>query len=391
MKKKNLYNFLIQLAILFCLFTSVIQAQQIVVDEHNNSLAWKFKTSNFVYASPVLKGDTIFVGSLDSTFYALNAKNGSKHWEYKLPGEVRSTAAISEKKILFESENILYALNFQGELQWKVDLFKESLQNQIDPWDIFHSSPIIHQENVYIGTENGLILGFRIHDGKEVFHCQTENKDIIRTTPAISNNSIFFGDWKGVVYAYSLENAEELWQYDTKQDTVYKWKNAIQASPVISGHSIYFAGRSSRLYSLNTDNGTKNWVHVSPTNQWLCGGVILKDEFIYLGSSDQRLFQAFEAISGELQWQTTVDCRSWGTPCVNDNTIYIGSNSFYAIDKKNGEIKSQVQFDKFHQDIQMGKYTDRRANIHSSPVLYDNKVIFGSDDGYVYALDLSKI
>ena len=39
----------------------------------------------------------------------------------------------------------------------------------------------------------------------------------------------------------------------------------------------------------------------------------------------------------------------------------------------------------------MGKYIDQRANIHSSPVLYDNIVIFGSDDGYVYALNLSKI
>jgi len=85
------------------------------------------------------------------------------------------------------------------------------------------------------------------------------------------------------------------------------------------------------------------------------------------------------------------NCRTWGTPCINNDIIYIGSNSFYAIDKNNGKIKSQVKFVNFHQDIMMGKYIDSRANIHSSPVLYDNKVIFGSDNGFVYALDLTKI
>lgn len=387
MIKKIVYTYLIQFVLFSGLFTSKLQSQQIIPNQYNNLIAWKFKTSNHVYASPTMKGDTIFIGSLDSSFYALDANTGSKYWEYKLPCEVRSTAAISEDLVLFESGNVLYALNLEGKLHWKVDLYTDSLQNQIDPWDIFHSSPVTQDENVYIGTENGLVLGFRIQDGKEVFRCQTKNKAIIRATPAISENSIYFGDWEGVMYAYSLKSAKELWQYDTKQDTIYKWwKNAIQAAPVISGNSIYFAGRSSRLYSLNTENGTRNWVHISPTNQWLIGGIKVKDSLIYLGSSDQKLFQSFKLNSGELQWQAKVDCRTWGTPYINGNKIYVISNSFYVFNKQTGKIESQIPFDKYHQDIKMGKYIDKRSNVHSSPILHENKVIFGADDGYIYAL-----
>lgn len=386
MKRKIVRIYLTQFVLFGCLFTSPLQSQQVLTHKYNDVLAWKFKTDSRVYASPTIKGETIFIGSLDSSFYALDANTGSKYWVYKLPNEVRSTAAIAKDLVLFECGNVLYALNLKGKLQWKVNLFTDSVHNEIDPWDMFHSSPVVHGNNVYIGTENGLVLGFKIEDGKEVFRCQTKTKDIIRTTPVISENTIFFGDWEGVLYAYSLKNAEELWEYDTKKDVIYGWKNSVQAAPVINGSSIYFAGRSSRLYSLNKKNGTRNWMYASPTDQWLIGGLKIKDNFIYLGSSDQCLFKSFQLSSGELQWQAKVDCRTWGTPYISDNIIYTLSNSFYALDSETGEIKSQVSFDKYHQDVKMGEYVDKRANVHSSPVLYKNKVIFGSDDGYVYAL-----
>ena len=110
-----------------------------------------------------------------------------------------------------------------------------------------------------------------------------------------------------------------------------------------------------------------------------------------MGSSDQRLFQSFKLASGKLQWQTKVDCRTWGAPYINDNKTYVLSNSFYVLNSHTGKIELQIPFDKYYQDIKMGKYIDKRANVHSSPVLYHSIVIFGSDDGYIYALDLSKI
>lgn len=387
MKKKFISIYFIPFVLFSGLFTLTLQS----AFNYNELVTWKFKTGAMVYASPTIKGDTIFVGSLDSTFYAINANTGLKYWEYKLPGEVRSTAVFAKGLIIFESANVLYALKQDGKLAWKTDLFTGRLHNQIDPWDLFHSSPAIHNGNVYIGTENGLVLGFRIQDGKEIFRCQTQNKDIIRTTPVILKNSIFFGDWEGVLYAYNLQSAEKLWQYATMKDTIYAWKNAMQAAPVISGNSIYFAGRSSRLYSLNAETGARNWIYVSPTNQWLIGGIKIKGNQIYLGSSDQRLFQSFNLTSGELHWKTQVDGRVWGTPTFNNHKIYVISNSLYVLNSQTGEIESQVHFDKYHQDIKMGKYIDRRANVHSSPVLYDDKIIYGSDDGYIYALDISKL
>jgi len=177
------------------------------------------------------------------------------------------------------------------------------------------------------------------------------------------------------------------WEYDTKKDVTYRWKNSIQTSPLIYKNAVIFGGRSSRLYSLNAKTGEKNWIYTSPTDQWLLGGPTISDGVIYIGSSDQYLFQAFNVSTGKLIWKTKLNCRIWGTAIVSGENVYIGSNSFYSIDKENGEIKTELKFEKANKDIKYGEYIDKRANIHSSPVLSNDIIFFGSDDGNIYAVE----
>ena len=109
---------------------------------------------------------------------------------------------------------------------------------------------------------------------------------------------------------------------------------------------------------------------------------------VLFGSSDQKLFNAIDIKTGQIKWQTKVDCRTWGKPTINDGKVYIGSNSLYEIELTTGKILRQFTFKKVHKDKKYGKYIDRTANIHSSPVIYENKVIFGSDDSFIYAIKL---
>ena len=221
-----------------------------------------------------------------------------------------------------------------------------------------------------------------------MFKCQTEAEKIIRTTPIIHDNKVIFGDWDGVVYAYDLITQKKIWQYDTKKDATYGWKNSIHGQPQIFENSVIFAGRCSRLYSLDIATGKRNWLFKCPTDQWLVGGPVVSNGIVYLGSSDQSLFRAFDAKNGKLKWQTKLDCRVWGNACVLGDKIFVGSNSLFEISRKTGKIIKQYTFKKFHEDKKYGKYIDRTANIHSSPIIFENKVIFGSDDGYVYAINL---
>ena len=58
------------------------------------SVAWKFNTAGPVFGSPVISEGLVYVGSLDSVFYALNLSTGNVQWKFKTGGEIRSTVCL---------------------------------------------------------------------------------------------------------------------------------------------------------------------------------------------------------------------------------------------------------------------------------------------------------
>ncbi len=349
-------------------------------------LAWKLPTDGPVYASPFLSDGTLYIGSTDSTFYAIDAKTGKEKWRYRSGNTIQSSAALYDDRVFFESGNCLYALTTRGKLVWKQPLCDGEVHNQLDPWDFHHSSPYIHQGVVYIGTERGILWGFDAESGDQVLRCQTLSEQVIRTTPVVAGQLVIYGDWEGVLYANDLSTGALAWKYDTRQEGTYPWPNSILTHLVVGGESVYFAGKSNRLYSLDVRTGKKNWHYSSPTDQWLIGGPLLNQGVIYLGSSDQHLFHAIDAFTGTLIWASGLDGRIWGRAAMAENRLYVGSNSLYVIDPSSGEILERHAFPRVHEDRQYGEYTDRSANFHSSPLLYEHMIILGSDDGNIYAL-----
>jgi len=55
---------------------------------------WNYTTGNYVVSSPAVAGGMVFVGSYDSSVYALNSSTGVRIWSYKTDDEVLSSAAV---------------------------------------------------------------------------------------------------------------------------------------------------------------------------------------------------------------------------------------------------------------------------------------------------------
>ena len=373
---------------IFCIYLSLsatgLYSQ--APDVNTEWLEWKHQTSGVVYASPVISDGVVYIGSTDSVFYAIEAGSGKEKWRYHSGNTIQSSAAVYNHLIYFESGNRLFALTARGKLKWERDLCDGVVNNQMDPWDFYHSSPYIHDGILYIGTEQGILLGIDAKSGEQVLRCQTISEQAIRTTPVVSGGLVIYGDWGGVMYANDISTGALAWKYDTKQEGTYPWPNSILTKLVVEGESVYFAGKSNRLYSLDVRTGKKLWHYSSPTDQWLIGGPVVSDGVVYLGSSDQHLFHAIDASDGALLWTVELDCRIWGRAIVRGKKIYAASNSLYEIETGTGKILKQYEFDQVHKEKMYGEYTDRTANFHSSPVLFDGMIILGSDDGNVYAI-----
>lgn len=74
----------------------------------------RFRTEDAVYASPLISDGILYIGSMDSTFYAIDAKSGREKWRYPSGAGIQSTAAIDDHLVFFESGDRLLALAKRG-------------------------------------------------------------------------------------------------------------------------------------------------------------------------------------------------------------------------------------------------------------------------------------
>jgi outer membrane protein assembly factor BamB len=68
-------------------------------DEKTGKVDWSFPTNNFVYGSPAVAEvpgtpPSVYIGSYDEHFYALNALTGKQRWRYDVGGPVPGTATV---------------------------------------------------------------------------------------------------------------------------------------------------------------------------------------------------------------------------------------------------------------------------------------------------------
>lgn len=77
----------------------------------NGKLKWKFATHGPVLASPLVTGDSVWIGSYDRHFYGLKMSDGSRIFELDCEAGIFSSAAASDGRIVFgDRSGDLYCL-----------------------------------------------------------------------------------------------------------------------------------------------------------------------------------------------------------------------------------------------------------------------------------------
>lgn len=352
----------------------------------NDAIKWTFRTSGEVIAAPVIKGDTLFVGSLDGYFYALSTSTGVEIWKFNANNEIRTTAAIYDNQIIcFESGNAMIGLDLSGNLLWSTIIHDGAINNQHDQWDCFRSSPTLRDSIAYVGSEQGKVIGVNVKNGQIEYSVQTPQANAtIETTPAIYKDKIFVGDWLGVFSVFSLESANLVWQYDTKLDNTYAWVNAIVSKPLIYNDVVYFGGRNCNLYAFNPDSGEKLWMYHQPDDKWLFGGPVVSEGAMYVGSSYQEALYAFDPDGAGLLWETNVGGLNYGDPIVVDDYVIVGTGgvsgqstgSLTIVNKLSHQIDAKLELNGW---------------IQTTPLVKDGVIYFGCYNRKIYAVDMYKL
>ena len=114
----------------------------------DGQIKWAFNVGFVDGSSPAVSADgTIYIGSLDSYLYAVNA-SGVLRWKFKANGQIQSSPAIGAAgQLYFNSfRGTMYCVDAtSGEMQWQIELNSPSF-----------SSPSLGRHGLYIGASFGV-------------------------------------------------------------------------------------------------------------------------------------------------------------------------------------------------------------------------------------------
>ena len=351
------------------------------------ALPWKFSTAGKIYAHPVIHDDMIYIGSMDSTFYALDKESGELVWKVLTNAPIQSTACIYKKAVYIKSGNSAYGIDkLNGEVIWSFEDTTNHRSGKIDLWDYHSGSPAIYEGLIYYGFQNGRLLGFNLDSGiieDEVLYGDTV---VIKSGLLINNGTLYFGGWNGKVFAYNLEEDSLEWTYKTYEEQAYATFGQINTQPVIADNYLFFGGRNPELQVIDIHTGKNAWSYVEPDGGWISGEALVKDGILYIGGSDNHEMFAFDASTGEKRWTFEFLNNNFSKPWIykdylvfttgdayNVFGIGTGRGYLYALNKDDGTI---------HQFKQIG------GNLYSN-ILVENEILYlGNEDGNIYALNL---
>jgi outer membrane protein assembly factor BamB len=252
----------------------------------------------------------------------------------------------------------------EGTLKWK---FKTGA--------IVISSPIVKDDIVYFGSNDGNVYGLNVNTGTQTWKLKVGDKAY--GSPSISNNLIYVasearnGSNLSTFTAIDAVTGLKKWEISgvsmygdsrvRKNIIVYGNGNKLLSSDAITGNSIWsflaqrltpftnpiinndivFASSDS-LYAFSLESGSRKWSY----SAGLLSGLspVASDSMIF-HAYGPGVLAAIRSSDGSEKWQISINGKFNTNPTLAGETIYIGSSDYnlYAINAFTGATKWKLK------------------------------------------------
>jgi outer membrane protein assembly factor BamB/tRNA A-37 threonylcarbamoyl transferase component Bud32 len=157
------------------------------------NVKWRFKAKRALTSSPIYTDGIIYIGSVDTLLYALDAKSGYIIWRFRMAKATISTPFITDNYIFTGSvDSHIYCVDLHS----AKEIWNFATDNQVT------SSPITYQDSVYCGSVDGAMYCLEFRTGRLRWKFQTGGP--ITGTPVIADDVLYFGSNDHKIYAIVL-------------------------------------------------------------------------------------------------------------------------------------------------------------------------------------------
>ncbi len=260
--------------------------------------------------------NVLFFASEDGTVYGYRTRTGAKLWENKAAGSVTAPLLSIDSRVFVPSEDgRLYAYEQvpPGNLSWVYPPLEE------EPLGPLTAAPLYVDGTVIIVSTDGTFAGIDGATGEQV--CKNTINIAIGAAPAIVDNVAYLAA-AGSFYEFRPTTCQLL-------NSQLYGEFPVFASPVVMGDIAYITDGPS-LLAFNIKTALFEWRF--RTSATIRSSPTVAGDVIYFGSDDNFVY-AVNLEDGTERWrfQTGGEVRS--SPAVGDGVVYVGSRDgfLYAI------------------------------------------------------------
>ncbi|MBZ4203189.1 MAG: outer membrane protein assembly factor BamB [Methylovulum sp.] len=221
----------------------------------NGNKLWERNTELPFSGGPGVGQGTLIIGTSDAEVVALHSETGAELWRAKVSSEVLSVPVIANGIVIIRSsDGNVVALNEKtGAKLWSYEVPVPALSIRGT------GTPVLFEENVIGGYDNGKLMALRIKDGKFIWETsvaipkgrsEVERLVDLDVNPLEAAGVIYNASFQGGVSATSAIDGEVIWRNES-----------------ISSHSgisndwryLYLTDVESHVWQLDQRSGLSLW------------------------------------------------------------------------------------------------------------------------------------
>ncbi|MDX6626130.1 MAG: hypothetical protein QOE56_1119 [Solirubrobacterales bacterium] len=211
----------------------------ISVEAANGHVVWLRDLHAHLESSPLVVGDTLYIGTDTAKLLAVDIANGKVRWSFSAPGAIKSSPSYDDGRIFVaDYQGSVYALDAAtGKAVWRTNTTKEPPFGKGG----FFSSPAIAFGHVYAARDDGTVFGFDEKTGKISWSFATGA--FVYGSPAAAAvpgtpPTIYIGSENGLFYALDATSGKPRWHYDVH--------GPVPGSATVIGHTVYTSSFKTR-------------------------------------------------------------------------------------------------------------------------------------------------
>ena len=290
--------------------------------------------------------DKIFIPTYDKKIYVVSSESGSVEKSIDTKLDIFSGLVVDSELIYF------------GSKQDTVSAIKRSdntiLWQRIMSSEVMSISKVVNNM-IYVRTNDSNISAIDVNTGKFLWINSQLSADLsIRgsSEPIISDNKVYSGFEDGRIAAYNALNGDIIWQSQLsgiKAETLIDRLNDIDGSMIVDKGVLYAISYQGSIAALDSFSGQILWSRKASSIDGLSASY---DNIFY--TDDDGILWCLEKYSGRPVWkQDSFKKRLIGTPIILNDFILVSDieNYIHIINADDGSISGRIYLKSQMQSI----------------------------------------